>query len=66
MRRKSVTLCMLAHTRKITHRDLKPADIPVTKAGIKLLDFGLVKIEKPLPIAFKEGAKIGFDVAALV
>ena len=34
-----------AHKKGITHRDLKPANILVTKAGIKLLDFGLAKLE---------------------
>jgi eukaryotic-like serine/threonine-protein kinase len=32
-----------AHTQGITYRDLKPSNIPLTKAGIKLLDFGLAK-----------------------
>jgi serine/threonine protein kinase len=40
-----------AHTKKITHRDLKPANILVTKQGVKLLDFGLAKIDKPIEIA---------------
>lgn len=40
-----------AHKKGITHRDLKPANILVTKAGIKLLDFGLAKIEKPVAVA---------------
>src|SRR6266581_1490924 len=34
-----------AHRQGITHRDLKPANILVTKSGIKVLDFGLAKIE---------------------
>jgi len=34
-----------AHGKGITHRDLKPANILVTKAGVKLLDFGMAKIE---------------------
>ena len=40
-----------AHTKNITHRDLKPANILVTRQGIKLFDFGLAKIEKPVAIA---------------
>jgi eukaryotic-like serine/threonine-protein kinase len=39
-----------AHKKGITHRDLKPANILVTKAGIKLLDFGLAKFEKPVAV----------------
>jgi serine/threonine protein kinase/Tol biopolymer transport system component len=35
-----------AHRKLITHRDLKPANILVTKSGVKVLDFGLAKIEK--------------------
>ena len=34
-----------AHRKSITHRDLKPANILNTKSGIKVLDFGLAKID---------------------
>jgi serine/threonine protein kinase len=37
-----------AHRLKITHRDLKPQNIILTRSGAKLLDFGLAKI-KPAP-----------------
>jgi predicted Ser/Thr protein kinase len=34
-----------AHHKGITHRDLKPANILLTKSGVKLLDFGLAKMQ---------------------
>ena len=34
-----------AHRKGITHRDLKPANLLATKSGIKVLDFGLARIE---------------------
>ena len=36
-----------AHRQGIVHRDLKPGNIMLTKAGTKLLDFGLAKLRKP-------------------
>jgi len=35
-----------AHRQGITHRDLKPGNIMLTKAGAKLLDFGLAKLRQ--------------------
>lgn len=36
-----------AHRHGVTHRDLKPANILATNGGLKLLDFGLAKIQAP-------------------
>jgi Tol biopolymer transport system component len=33
-----------AHRSNIVHRDLKPGNVMLTKAGVKLLDFGLAKM----------------------
>src|SRR6185503_18274204 len=33
-----------AHRHGIVHRDLKPGNVMLTKAGVKLLDFGLAKV----------------------
>jgi len=37
-----------AHRGGVTHRDLKPGNVMLTKAGAKLLDFGLAKAAPPL------------------
>jgi len=34
-----------AHRKGVTHRDLKPGNIVLTKTGTKLLDFGLAKLK---------------------
>src|SRR5688572_23497470 len=34
-----------AHQKGIVHRDLKPENILLTKSGVKVLDFGLAKIQ---------------------
>ncbi|HEV2202822.1 MAG TPA: protein kinase [Bryobacteraceae bacterium] len=54
-----------AHSKKITHRDLKPANVLVTKQGIKLLDFGLAKIEKPVA-AQPETMTMGLTMAGQI
>jgi serine/threonine protein kinase len=35
-----------AHRKGVTHRDLKPGNIMLTKSGTKLLDFGLAKLRE--------------------
>jgi serine/threonine protein kinase/Tol biopolymer transport system component len=36
-----------AHRAGIVHRDLKPANVMITKSGVKVLDFGLAKLQEP-------------------
>ena len=35
-----------AHRRGVVHRDLKPANIMLAKSGVKVLDFGLARMER--------------------
>ncbi len=41
----------VAHRQGIVHRDLKPGNVMLTRAGVKLLDFGLARAITPTPSA---------------
>jgi Tol biopolymer transport system component len=45
-----------AHRQGITHRDLKPGNVMLTKSGAKLLDFGLAKLRPAGAIVGKSAA----------
>ncbi|HVE66482.1 MAG TPA: serine/threonine-protein kinase, partial [Thermoanaerobaculia bacterium] len=40
-----------AHRQGIVHRDLKPGNVMLTRAGVKLLDFGLAKAFQAQPLS---------------
>jgi serine/threonine-protein kinase len=53
-----------AHRQGVTHRDLKPGNIMLTKLGLKLLDFGLAKLRPSQSAASLSGAATKMDVTA--
>ncbi|MBM3728340.1 MAG: tetratricopeptide repeat protein [Acidobacteria bacterium] len=46
-----------AHAAGIIHRDLKPANLMVCQGRLKILDFGLAKLQTPLPGAISQNAE---------
>ena len=58
-----------AHRRGITHRDLKPGNIMLTKSGTKLLDFGLAKLRHdagPTPLSQLPTAKEAITAQGMI
>ncbi len=48
-----------AHAQGITHRDLKPGNIMLTRTGIKVLDFGLAAMDGPETALTRTGVIMG-------
>jgi eukaryotic-like serine/threonine-protein kinase len=54
-----------AHRKGVTHRDLKPGNIMLTKSGTKLLDFGLAKLKQEVSPANVQLSELPTAIDAL-
>src|SRR5262245_42402908 len=54
-----------AHKQGVTHRDLKPGNIMLTKMGVKLMDFGLAKASAPIKQSPLEAATAADRLTAM-
>ena len=54
-------MLVAAHRARIIHRDLKPSNVMLTRAGVKLMDFGIAKRRDPVR---QSGVTVGPDATA--